>query len=159
MDAPDDMIDELRTAQTLLDLGCGRGNLLGRLRRIGWTGSYCGVDISERAISDAKILYENDLHSFFLIGDLDGNRRLECSARSWHAIVLVESIYYLSPHKAMTLVHSLLDRLRPGGKLIIRVHDPVKHELHITALLRLGNVVRRVSPQVFVIANRFELSN
>ena len=56
---------------SILDFGCGMGDLLNELRRVGFYGKYTGVDLSENFIDIALKKYEKDENSSFIIGGVD----------------------------------------------------------------------------------------
>ncbi|MFZ6026518.1 MAG: class I SAM-dependent methyltransferase [Chloroflexota bacterium] len=59
------LLDRLVAGDSLLDLGCGNGELARVLRRHGWTGRYTGVDFSAGLLQDA-----DDAAGVFLQADL-----------------------------------------------------------------------------------------
>ncbi len=56
--------------ESLLDLGCGFGDLLGFLRRKGWRGHYSGIDFMPDFIQAARQRYRDDPAAAFLQGHL-----------------------------------------------------------------------------------------
>ena len=54
---------------SLLDIGCGFGDLLAFLRERGWTGQYIGVDIVPEFIAEAHASYVGDDRAEFVVGD------------------------------------------------------------------------------------------
>jgi len=55
---------------TVLDVGCGFGDLLGYLRSKGWCGRYTGIDLVEELIGEARERYSTDTEAEFLCGDI-----------------------------------------------------------------------------------------
>ena len=128
---------------SLVDVGCGRGDLFSRLpERI---GSYTGVDI---------VRYEgfpDSPRATFRKGDLNGPLPLE--DRSMDLAVSIETIEHLENPRA--LFRELVRVLRPGGLLLVttpnqlsflsklcfvvkdrhEAFQPVHYPAHITALL------------------------
>ena len=56
--------------RSILDVGCGFGDLLGFLRHRGWEGRYTGIDLMEEFTDAARVLYKNDPAASFISGDL-----------------------------------------------------------------------------------------
>lgn len=54
---------------TLIDVGCGTGELLPTLRAIGWTGKYVGVDIVDAFVRGCSEAYAEDKGASFVCGD------------------------------------------------------------------------------------------
>lgn len=81
------LIASLDPNDSLLDFGCGPGNLLLALRARGWGGHYIGVDVSDRAIELGKKIGDKNaewhvsLIEDFPVGDVN-------------AVCFVESLYY-----------------------------------------------------------------
>ena len=108
----------LRTKpETVLEIGCGSGRIYERLVSGGMTASYTGVEISEAVIA--------------------GNRKRFPTA-AWHAgtsdSIPVESnsqdcvfAYYVLEHCAFPqrFLESLLDKVKPGGRLLLTYPDMV----------------------------------
>jgi SAM-dependent methyltransferase len=70
---------------SVLDVGCGFGDLLGYLRSKGWRGRYTGLDIVEELIGEARKRYSADRASEFYCGDISAFDR---SLRSDLAVAL-----------------------------------------------------------------------
>ena len=132
--APDDAVSHLCTnlsgSGTLLELGCGRGSLIHGLRQAGWNGTYCGVDISERAISDAR--KRVDQRSSWIVSDIESFS----SPFKWDAIVMIESIYYVDVDLLSVVLTRLTEMLEEEGFILIRLHDVEKHREYIEAINR-----------------------
>jgi SAM-dependent methyltransferase len=50
-------VDGLEPSDSIIDVGCGYGDLFDYLRGSGWRGSYLGVDINRELIEEGKRLY------------------------------------------------------------------------------------------------------
>lgn len=84
------------TYSSVCDMGCGTGDLLGFLRRRGWTGSYHGVDISPKMVSEGASRFRADRsaqfevaasarHAEVIIASGIFNVSLGCSSENWVA--------------------------------------------------------------------------
>lgn len=57
--------------ESVIDFGCGFGDLLGYLRMKEWQGHYTGVDIVDELISEAGKRYAHDERAAFVCRDID----------------------------------------------------------------------------------------
>jgi cyclopropane fatty-acyl-phospholipid synthase-like methyltransferase len=135
----------LSERECLLDLGCGRGTLLQALRKSGWPGYYCGVDISRLAIRNAQQFH--DQHSSWVVSGAETFR----SPFQWDAIVLIESIYYLPIRELSAIMTRLASMLRQGGFILIRLHDFEEHRDYVQVLQRLFPATERVHDKLLCV--------
>jgi cyclopropane fatty-acyl-phospholipid synthase-like methyltransferase len=147
-DALEFLNKHLSSRASLLELGAGRGSLLHGLREKGWTGPYCGVDISRKAITDAR--KKGDQRSAWIVSDIE---RFS-SPLKWDAIALIESIYYVKFDALSNVLDRLLDGLEDHGFVLLRMHDPQKFERYIRAIgnwypqtEKVGDVLWSISKQ------------
>ena len=56
--------------ESILDIGCGSGELLDYLRKNGINGQYCGVDFIKEFIEHGNIFYKKDVDSKFIHLDI-----------------------------------------------------------------------------------------
>ena len=101
--------DEARRtgARTILDAGCGNGQLVGVLQSLGY--DVTGVDGDEGGIRVARDLYPDAKFEVGLFGDAPPGRfDMVCSTE------VIEHLY--APHE---LARYCYDALKPGGTLVI----------------------------------------
>jgi 2-polyprenyl-3-methyl-5-hydroxy-6-metoxy-1,4-benzoquinol methylase len=92
----------------LLDVGCGDGTFLSRMRNFGW--SVNGVDFDKKAIENAKLLYNLELHH----GNLESAR---FPGNSFDAITLSHVIEHVPDPVA--LLSDVYRLLKPGGRMVL----------------------------------------
>lgn len=147
--APDDVIHYLSARSSenasVLDLGCGRGSLLRALRATGWMGNYCGVDISKRAVSDARKFA--DQRSAWTVSDFESFR----SPFKWDTIVMVESICYVRLGELPAFLARMIGMLDREGAIVFRLHDLEKHREYVEAVLGLYPNTEKVDEKLFCI--------
>jgi 2-polyprenyl-3-methyl-5-hydroxy-6-metoxy-1,4-benzoquinol methylase len=100
-------LDDLKPGR-LLDVGCGDGMFLNRMRQLGWTVD--GVDFDAKAVANAKTKYGLDLHR----GDLASAK---FPGGSFDAITMSHVIEHVpDPLALMAEVQRIL---KPGGRLVL----------------------------------------
>jgi SAM-dependent methyltransferase len=55
-------VDGLGSSDSIIDIGCGYGDLGSYLRSCGWRGEYVGVDINPQLIEEGRTRYGDDAH-------------------------------------------------------------------------------------------------
>lgn len=147
--SPDDVVAHILAESPncgcILELGCGRGSLVTGLRAAGWGGRYCGVDISDRAISEARAAHDD--RCSWVCSDIESFT----SSEKWDVILMVESVYYLKCTTLPFILRRICKMLDDSAVLIIRIHDPAKHSPHVEAILSLKCVVDRIGNHLFCI--------
>jgi len=148
--APKDALEYLSAGLSengaLLELGCGRGSLIRGLRRNGWTGYYCGVDISNQAINDARKF--EDLRSSWVVSDFESFRH----PSKWDAVAMIESIYYIRLGELPPVLRRIMGMLREHGVLLVRLHDPDKHAEYVGMIRQLYPEMNMVGNNLFCIS-------
>ncbi len=147
--APHDAVNllakTLRPNASIIELGCGRGDLLRSLRGAGWYGHYCGMDISQYAIRDAQ--KRGDLKSSWSVGDIE----TFSSSFTWDAVCMIESFYYLRLSDVPAVLPRIMKMLNPGAFLLLRIHDMEKHRPHVEAATALYPAAEIMESKLLVI--------
>lgn len=100
----------------VLDIGCGRGEMLELLRRIGIEAR--GVEMDADLVDDARSRGLDVVHG-------DGLAKLGAEADgSLGGLVLIQVAEHLSPQDLVDLVGLAFDKLRPGGRAVIETINP-----------------------------------
>jgi SAM-dependent methyltransferase len=111
-----DLAGRLVDSGPVLDVGCGRGELLSVLQEMGVEAS--GTELDAVAAEEARargLAVEQGDGLDHLAGLDDG---------TLGAIVLIQMIEHLTPHDVVALVLMARDKLRPGGRLVIETANP-----------------------------------
>lgn len=136
----------LSGTEALLDLGCGRGSLIRGLRKTGWMGYYCGVDISNHAIRDARTF--KDQRCSWVVSDLEAFR----SPFKWDAVVMIESMNYVKLAELPAVLNRLMGMLADRGVFVVRLHDPNKHSEYVRTIHELYPGTQNMGTNLFRIA-------
>jgi SAM-dependent methyltransferase len=110
-------IDHLRPEGSVLEIGCGEGILLRRLRQIGYR-DYTGIDISEVVIARCQQL--SDSKTRFVA--CDAENYVPGSAHD--VIVLNECIYYFV--EPVATLQRYASYLKPGGVFVLSLFDSLR---------------------------------
>ena len=149
--APSDVIEylspRLDERASVLDLGAGRGSLLRGLRERGWTGPFCGVEISRRALRDARNFA--DQRSTWIVSDIEGFR----SPLRWDAITFVESVYYIALPRLPEVLSRFVGMLEESGFVLIRLHELDKYREYIETTQELYPHLEKIGANLFRISN------
>jgi 2-polyprenyl-3-methyl-5-hydroxy-6-metoxy-1,4-benzoquinol methylase len=104
--------EELDGHRHVLDVGCGPGTMIGSL---GARHDCVGTDLSTRQIEYARATYSSDTSRFYALTPA----QLPEAEGPFDAVTLVELIEHLDPVVVEATIDEALDRLRPGGKLVL----------------------------------------
>ena len=109
---------------TLLDLGCGQGEMSRHLRDLGWQVE--GADVSEDNVARLKELG-------FVAHRMDLNEPLPFADASFDAVTLLDVLEHVV--KAELLVEEIHRILRPGGRFLLSTPNQAFYKRRLRALL------------------------
>jgi SAM-dependent methyltransferase len=124
--------DLLKTGARWLEFGCGDGSLPRHFNML--TSHYTGFDISAEAIRQAKAHMPLP-NTYFVQMDM---RRWVAPLTQVDLIVCDECIYYLTPEEIGMFLRECWRSLKPGGHILITIHDVRKHSDSVAACSRFG---------------------
>ena len=113
---PSDLLRHLASIDknaSVLDLGCGVGNLLAALRRRGWAGIFVGVDVSEQAIETSRKI--GDANARWYVSTIEDFKIP--TATPFDVISLCESLCYVKPMRLDAVLNGCLFALSATGKI------------------------------------------
>jgi 2-polyprenyl-3-methyl-5-hydroxy-6-metoxy-1,4-benzoquinol methylase len=106
------VVEEMEGRQRHLDVGCGPGTLIGLLDD---RFTSTGIDISRPVIDHARRKYASESKRFFAVPA----RALPDDCSNCDVATVVEVVEHLCPADLDDLLRATIERLRPGGKLIV----------------------------------------
>jgi 2-polyprenyl-3-methyl-5-hydroxy-6-metoxy-1,4-benzoquinol methylase len=106
------VIEEMEGHPRHLDVGCGPGTLIGLLDH---RFTSTGIDVSFAEIEYARSQYGSE-SKCFLAGGVHG---LPEECRDYDVATIVEVIEHLAPAELDSVLRTTVERLRPGGKLVV----------------------------------------
>jgi 2-polyprenyl-3-methyl-5-hydroxy-6-metoxy-1,4-benzoquinol methylase len=108
----DRVMRELAGHRRVLDVGCGPGTMAGKL-----AGEHdvVGTDLSTRQIAYARDTYGSTGSRFYASSPAE----LPAHEAEFDAVTLVEVVEHLDPAVVRETIDEALERLRPGGKLVV----------------------------------------
>lgn len=110
------VLEKLEGYDRVLDVGCGPGTLLGML---GPEREAVGVDITQQQIEYARDVYGSPTRSFYACALEDLPKELGL----FDAVSAVELIEHLPTELAEATLRNAVDRIRPGGRLVVTTPD------------------------------------
>jgi SAM-dependent methyltransferase len=105
-----DRMVALQRSEDLLDVGCGLGTYLGRLREAGHTGRLLGVDDAEEMVLKAKNSFP---HVEFQLGAAED---LQAFHHSFHVVTARHILFFFDDIDRV--LQGFAAVLRPGGRLV-----------------------------------------
>lgn len=106
------VIEEMEGRRRHLDVGCGPGTLIGLLES---PFISTGIDVSTAEIDYARNAYGSESKCFFAVPA----HALPEECRDYDVTTIVEVIEHLAPDELDDVLRTTIERLRPGGKLVV----------------------------------------
>ena len=119
----------LNSRSNILDIGCGRGKILGSLSSdLKLKTKPIGIDIVNHKDKDNRIKFKKiDAVDFFL-----NNKK------KFNLIIIKQTIHLLNYTKIKRLLSLCKNSLKPDGKILIFTLDPTENELPTFKLMRIN---------------------
>ena len=116
------LLETLSGDESILDLGCGNGELARTLARRGQRGSYLGLDFSLPLLSDASAIPEG-FSARFIEADLTKLSVISYQlliTDHWSLITCFATLHHIPSHALrLQLLHTVRNLLAPDGSFIL----------------------------------------
>ena len=111
---------KLNCSSKIIDIGCGRGKIIGHLSsRLKLKNKPLGVDIERHKDRDKRINFKKvDALNFF-----------KKNNKTFDLILIKQTIHLLEKNKIKKLLNSCKSKLNPRGKIIISTLDPYQNQI------------------------------
>ncbi len=121
------VLDSLKGDETILDLGCGNGELARTLARDGHRGAYLGLDFSLPLLADAEFMPEG-FSAEFREADLtklsafSGQQLVTgnpLAGTGWSLVTSFATVHHIPSHKIrLEILNTVRELLSPDGRFI-----------------------------------------
>jgi tRNA (uracil-5-)-methyltransferase TRM9 len=115
------ILERLEGGESILDLGCGNGELVRQLMRQGHRGAYTGLDISLSLLETARHGWE-DAPATFLQADLNTpnwDKKIPKSLPPFDVVTAFAALHHIpGAMRRLEVLKKVRTLLRPGGKFI-----------------------------------------
>ena len=121
-------INKLDSSSLILDVGCGRGKIIGTLTdKLKLKSKPIGIDLVNHKDKDKRINFKKkDAISFF-----------SSNKKKFDLIMIKQTIHLLKLNKIKNLLSKMKKSLKPKGKILIFTLDPDANEMPNFKLMRL----------------------
>ena len=111
----------------ILDIGCGRGKILGNLsNKLKLSKKPIGLDIENHKDRNKKIIFKK----------IDALSFISKTKITFDLILIKQTIHLLKKKQVIKLLSICKNKLNPNGKIIILSLDPKKNEIPTFALMK-----------------------
>ncbi|WP_204985497.1 class I SAM-dependent methyltransferase [Mycobacteroides franklinii] len=147
---------EIYEGSTILDIGCGAGQVTRDAARIAQRGSVLGLDLSSSLLQVARRLaVEEQVHNASFV-QADAQVYEFADLRFDVALSRHGTMFFGDPHAAFV---NIARALRPGGRLVQLVWQPLECNEGISTFRRISAGGRQLPPATSQGPNPFSLSN
>ena len=118
---------KLNKNSQILDIGCGRGKILGSLySRLRLKNKPIGIDIERHTDRDKRIIFKK----------VDAIKYLKKNRNRFDLILIKQTIHLLKIFEIKKLLNFCRNRLNHNGKIIILTLDPYQNKIPTFSLMR-----------------------
>jgi len=135
--------------RTIVDVGCGNGNLINRISEIYKEATIYGVDLSEEAMTSVKKRYEKHENICFRVGSLD---RLPFEDRSIDVLTCTEVLEHTFPETFSNSFSEVGRVLKNGGYYLASV--PFNEEMVLVPCPGCGSIFTPYQHMTFEISHK-----
>ena len=121
-------VNKLNSHSNILDIGCGRGKILGSLcSKLRLENKPIGIDLVKHKDRDKRINFKKiDVMSFF-----------STNKKKFDLILVKQTIHLLKFYQIKSLLIEMSKNLKPNGKILIFTLDPNKNDIPSFTLMRI----------------------
>ena len=118
---------KLNKNSQILDIGCGRGKILGSLSsKLSLKRKSTGIDIENHKDRDKRIIFKK----------IDALKFLKKNKKRFDLILLKQTIHLFKIKDIKTILKLSKTLLNPNGKIIIFTLDPINNEIPTFSIMR-----------------------
>ena len=117
---------KLNKYSKILDIGCGRGKIIGDLfKRLKLINKPIGLDIENHRDKSKKIIFKK----------IDGLSFISKTKKTFDLILIKQTIHLLKNNQIKKLISICKSKLNPNGKILILSLDPENNEIPSFSLM------------------------
>ena len=118
---------KLNKNSQILDIGCGRGKILGSLSsKLSLKRKSTGIDIENHKDRDKRIIFKK----------IDALKFLKKNKKTFDLILIKQTIHLFKIKDIKTILKLSKTLLNPNGKIIIFTLDPINNEIPTFSIMR-----------------------
>ena len=142
---------KLNKNSRILDIGCGRGKIIGNLSsKLKLLNKPIGLDIENHKDKSKKIIFKK----------IDALTYVSKTKITFDLILIKQTIHFFKKNKITKFLSICKNKLNPNGKIIILSLDPKKNEIPTFSLMKkklkislnkdekLFNLILKISPKI-----------
>ncbi|MEO6637917.1 MAG: class I SAM-dependent methyltransferase [Ginsengibacter sp.] len=156
------LIKKVEEGESVGDVGCGSGQLLLLLSEFARPSYLFGIEINERLIKNAKLLFSQTGSKRYKFKVYDGEH-FPNELEEMDTIFLVDVLHHVPRKKQEIFLKNLSEKIRPGARLILKDIDRASpfvifNKLHDLIFAReIGNEMSMTRALQLLQLNEFEI--